>query len=108
MANKKINEEAKVIFYGENTRVSVIDDENPKARANAATDDRLRRHAMLQHVKAAHMQIKMSGEVFLLGWMNHGNSITYAQNSVAALCRDFARFPTLWRLKISARGNLYC
>ena len=106
LVNKKINAEAKLIFYGENTYVIFIDSADRRYRFRTVARDRPRRHAMLPFVKAAHLHFKTYGDLIL----PEGNG-TYAvegiEDAVAVLCKDFAGAPALKSLKISFQDVLH-
>ena len=100
--NKKINAEAKVVLYGENTYVLAIDSEDPKLMCsyNAVSMDKSHRQAMLQFARTAHVHLKMSGELY---FKNRTDGITYVRTSLEALCKELNMAPALGlkTLKIS-------
>ena len=109
LINKKINAEAKVVFYGENTLVTVIDAEDPRQEYDPVKQDQGRRRAMLPFIKKAHIHLKMSGEL-IWEWRDpesRRKCVEYFWESVAALCKDFAAAASLQAVGISVRDHLY-
>lgn len=104
--NKKLNAEAKMVFYDENTYVTVIDIGDPSVGYDVVFEDRLHRHAMLHNVKAAHVHLRMTGELVLQSSTENGSRPSYIRNSMKALCQEFAAAPSLKSLRLSVRDDI--
>ena len=106
LVDKKINAEAKLVFYGENTYVIFIDAADRRYRFRTVALDQPRRHAMLPFVKAAHLHLKTYGDL-ILPEGNGTSAIEGIEDAVAVLCKDFARAPALKSLKVSFQDVLH-
>ena len=111
LINKKINEEAKVIFYGNNIFCTAIDTEDVRQGNNGIDDDRERRLDMLRFVKKAHVHIEMAGEL-VWEWNHPGSSsrqgyIDYVRDGFSTFCQQFAEAPALKSVTISFRDKMH-
>lgn len=108
LLNRQINEEVKIIYYGDSVYSIAIDTEDEKRGFNAVAEDRNRRLDMLRFVKKASISIQMAGES-AWNWKHPGSkqeSVDYIRDSITRLCRDFASARLLKSIEISYRDHL--
>lgn len=103
LVNKRINAEAKVVFYGENTFVTHIETMDVDQDYDTVEADTVRRRIMLGHVKKAHIHLKLSGQL-IAEWRWAGSMadyLDYIRRSMTTVVRDFIAAPALRLVVIS-------
>lgn len=108
LINKRINAEAKEVFYGENTFVTHIGTDDLDEGYDTVAADRVRRRIMLNHVKKAHIHLKMWGQL-IAEWRwaeSQSGYLGYIRRSMTTLVRDFAAAPVLKVVVISVEDSI--
>lgn len=108
LINKRINAEAKEVFYGENTFVTHIGTDDVDQAYDTVAADRVRRRIMLNHVKKAHIHLELWGQL-IAEWRwayTQDGYLDYIRRSMTTLVRDFAAAPALRVVVISFEDSI--